>query len=148
MKTVLVAVAVWCCGCSRSNNLLLGRVEANVGAHKVVVTDSRVWSTRWLGVVVVAVVVWCCGCSRSNNLLLGRVEANVGAHRVVVTDCYRTSVPAPEKVSDTEWHYAPCRDAEVWIRKDELEVNGRGYGKIRARDTVVVDHGVVSVKGE
>ena len=28
-----------CSGCSRSNNLLLGRVEATVGGHKVVVTD-------------------------------------------------------------------------------------------------------------
>ncbi len=27
------------CGCSRSNNLLLGRVEARVGGHRVVVTD-------------------------------------------------------------------------------------------------------------
>jgi hypothetical protein len=28
-----------CTGCSRSNNLLLGRVEAQVGGHTVVVTD-------------------------------------------------------------------------------------------------------------
>ena len=28
-----------CSGCSRSNNLLLGRVEATVGGHTVVVTD-------------------------------------------------------------------------------------------------------------
>src|SRR5689334_18625488 len=28
-----------CAGCSRSNNLLLGRVEATVGGHTVVVTD-------------------------------------------------------------------------------------------------------------
>ena len=28
-----------CSGCSRSNNLLLGRVEASVGGHTVVVTD-------------------------------------------------------------------------------------------------------------
>lgn len=28
-----------CAGCSKSNNLLLGRVEAQVGAHTVVVTD-------------------------------------------------------------------------------------------------------------
>jgi hypothetical protein len=28
-----------CSGCSRSNNVLLGRVEANVGGHTVVVTD-------------------------------------------------------------------------------------------------------------
>ena len=28
-----------CSGCSRSNNVLLGRVEATVGGHNVVVTD-------------------------------------------------------------------------------------------------------------
>ena len=28
-----------CSACSRSNNLLLGRVEATVGGHRVVVTD-------------------------------------------------------------------------------------------------------------
>jgi hypothetical protein len=31
--------AILLAGCSRSNNLLLGRVEATVGSHKVVVTD-------------------------------------------------------------------------------------------------------------
>lgn len=30
---------ILCAGCSRSNNLLLGRVEAQVGNHTVVVTD-------------------------------------------------------------------------------------------------------------
>ncbi|HVT58355.1 MAG TPA: hypothetical protein VHR45_08135 [Thermoanaerobaculia bacterium] len=32
-------VALVAAACSRSNNLLLGRVEANVGSHWVVVTD-------------------------------------------------------------------------------------------------------------
>jgi hypothetical protein len=34
-----IAVACFTSGCSRSNNLLMGRVEAAVGNHKVVVTD-------------------------------------------------------------------------------------------------------------
>ena len=76
-----------------------------------------------------------CDCSRSNNLLLGRVEATVGGRQVVVTDCYRTIAPPPQQISDSEWHYMPCRDADVWIRKGELEVNGRAYGKVGARDT-------------
>jgi len=96
--------------------------------------------------VVVFVLGILSGCSRSNNLLLGRVEATVGGRQVVVTDCYRTSAPPAQQVSETEWHYMPCRDADVWIRKGELEVNGRAYGKVGARDTVLVDHGVVSVK--
>jgi hypothetical protein len=87
-------------------------------------------------------------CSRSNNLLLGRVESNVGRHPVVVTDCYRTSPPQPEQVSPGVYRYVPCRDAEIWIREDELEVNGRRYGHIGPRDAVLVDHGVVSVTKE
>jgi hypothetical protein len=95
--------------------------------------------------VVVAGLALLFGCSRSNNLLLGRVEAAVGDHRVVVTDCYRTSVPAPEKV-EGGWRWTPCRDADIHIRNGELEVNGRAYGKVGERDGVLVDHGVVSVE--
>jgi hypothetical protein len=42
MKTILVAclcAAAFLAACGRSNNLLLGRVEATVGGHTVVVTD-------------------------------------------------------------------------------------------------------------
>jgi hypothetical protein len=39
LRFLLAATAVLLSGCSRSNNLLLGRVEATVGAHTVVVTD-------------------------------------------------------------------------------------------------------------
>jgi hypothetical protein len=42
MKTILVAclcAAAFLAACSRSNNLLLGRVETTVGGHTVVVTD-------------------------------------------------------------------------------------------------------------
>ena len=36
---VLVTAAILTSSCSRSNNLLLGRVEATVGGHRVEVTD-------------------------------------------------------------------------------------------------------------
>jgi hypothetical protein len=85
-------------------------------------------------------------CSRRNNLLLGRVEAPVGTHTVVVTDCYRTSVPGPQQVDATAAHYMPCRDADVWIRGEELTVNGRSYGHLDAGEGVLVDHGVVSIQ--
>jgi hypothetical protein len=39
MKSGVLAAMVVLAGCSRSNNLLLGRVESEVGSHKVVVTD-------------------------------------------------------------------------------------------------------------
>ena len=86
------------------------------------------------------------GCSRQNNLLLGRVESPVGTHNVVVTDCYRTSAPGPEKADAAAYHYMPCRDADVWIRGDELTVNGQNYGHLNPGDGVLVDHGVVSIQ--
>lgn len=90
--------------------------------------------------------MWClAGCSKQNNLLLGRVETQVGSHTVVVTDCYRTSVPPPQRLADGGWHYAPCRDADIWIRGERLTVNGREYGPLRAENSVLVDHGVVSI---
>jgi len=89
-------------------------------------------------------------CSQSNNLLLGRVEATVGTHTVVVTDCYRTSAPPPRRLADEAgkavYRYTPCRDADVWIRGDELTVNGKPYGHLNLDDNVLVDHGVVSIE--
>jgi hypothetical protein len=89
------------------------------------------------------------GCSQSNNLLLGEVQAQVGAHTVRVTDCYRTSVPPPERLADANgqasYRFMPCRDADVRIHGGELTVNGRSYGRIEESDSILVDHGVVSV---
>lgn len=86
-----------------------------------------------------------CGCSQSNNLLLGEVQAQVGGHWVRVTDCYRTSVPPPERLPDASYRFMPCRDADIRIRAGELTVNGRSYGRIQENDSILVDHGVVSV---
>lgn len=96
-------------------------------------------------------LVFCCiatvmttACSQSNNLLLGRVQATVGTHAVVVTDCYRTSVPDPQKSGD-DYRFTPCRDADVVIQDEILSVNGQSYGHLNPSDSVLVDHGVVSV---
>lgn len=85
-------------------------------------------------------------CSKSNNVLFGRVQNTVGGHKVVVTDCYRTSVPEVEQLPNATWRWAPCRDAVIQVRGDQLEVNGRSYGKIDGADSILVDHGVVSVR--
>jgi len=85
------------------------------------------------------------GCSRSNNLLLGRVEAVVAGHTVVVTDCYRTQVPRPVAEPNGAT-FAPCRDAVVAIRNEQLTVNGMSYGPLTRDARVVVDHGKVSVQ--
>ena len=39
MKSALLLAVLLLSGCSRSNNLLLGRVQADLGSHTVVVTD-------------------------------------------------------------------------------------------------------------
>jgi hypothetical protein len=90
------------------------------------------------------------GCSRSNNLLMGKIEATVGTHPVVVTDCYRTSVDPPQKLNNTPdggavYRFTPCRDADIWIRGEVLEVNGKTYGHLNPSDSILVDHSVVSV---
>ena len=90
-------------------------------------------------------------CSRTNNLLMGRIEANVGGHKVVVTDCYRTEVPAPETLAagadgQPSYRFTPCRDAEILITTAALMVNGKAYGRLNPNDSVLVDHGVVSIQ--
>jgi hypothetical protein len=40
----------------------------------------------------------------------------------------------------------PCRDADVWIRAEELSVNGKSYGRLKPGESVLVDHGVVSIE--
>jgi hypothetical protein len=101
-----------------------------------------------IGVCVAAALL--SACSQSNNLLLGRVEATVGTHTIVVTDCYRTRAPEPRKLADeggkAVYRYMPCRDADVWIRGQELTVNGKPYGHLNPDDGVLVDHGVVSIE--
>ncbi|HEY1753939.1 MAG TPA: hypothetical protein VGG72_00980 [Bryobacteraceae bacterium] len=88
-------------------------------------------------------------CSRSNNLLLGTVRADAGSHHIEVTDCYRLSVDPPRKIEgppgESGFRYTPCRDADVLIRGEEAIVNGRSYGHINPADSILVDHGAVSI---
>jgi hypothetical protein len=88
-------------------------------------------------------------CSRSNNLLLGTVQATAGSHHIVVTDCYRLSVDPPLEITgppgESGYRYTPCRDADVFIRGEEAIVNGRSYGHLNRADSILVDHGVVSI---
>jgi len=86
-----------------------------------------------------------CGCGGSNNLLLGEVKATVGTHPVAVTDCYRVSVDPPRQTGQASYEYVPCRDARLVISNEQLTVNGQAYGKLNPHDSILVDHGVVSV---
>src|SRR5260370_27111630 len=99
-------------------------------------------------VAALMIAMLLCSCSRSNNLLMGRVETAIGGHTIVVTDCYRTSVDPPKTENAgglTTYSFAPCRDAQVLIRGDQLIVNGQSYGHIGPTDSILVDHGVVSM---
>jgi hypothetical protein len=116
-------------------------MNGDTGAHQ---TD-RPPTRTWIAIVTLGLIL-SAACSRSNNLLLGRVEAVVGTHTVVVTDCYRTSVPPPQRVADGTDRFMPCKDADVLIRREELVVNGRSYGRLGTSDAVLVDHGIVSIK--
>jgi len=98
-------------------------------------------------VAAVLTIATLLSCSRSNNLALGRIEQAVGGHTIVVTDCYRTTVDPPKTENSgdvTTYSFAPCRDAQIVIRGDQLSVNGQSYGRIGPTDSVLVDHGVVS----
>lgn len=96
-------------------------------------------------------VLLCCialapvvSCSQSNNLFLGEVRATAGSHKITVTDCYRFRVDPPQATPDG-YRYMPCRDADILIRNSEAIVNGRSYGHISPGDSLLVDHGQVSV---
>jgi hypothetical protein len=133
----------------------MGPGDADAPARKTVLTlywkvvYSSFQMPRYLLLATIGFTAGLCSCSQSNNLLLGEVQAQVGAHTVRVTDCYRTSVPAPERLADANgqasYRFMPCRDADVRIRGGELTVNGRIYGHIQDNDSILVDHGVVSV---
>lgn len=105
---------------------------------------ARVWYASLCTALIVA------SCSKSNNVILGRVEAMVGSHVVIVTDCYRTSVPKPERLSDSAgthvtYRFAPCRDAEVLLHDENLTVNDKSYGHLARGDTILIDHGRVLI---
>jgi hypothetical protein len=101
--------------------------------------------TPWRGGFVLVLSALTIACSHSNNLLLGEVRGKLASHEVVVTDCYRTSVPHPTIVP-TRQSWEPCRDASIVIDGEQLAVNGKDCGKLSIGDSVLVDHGVVSVQ--
>jgi hypothetical protein len=96
-------------------------------------------------VVLMQIAFTLVACNRSNNLLLGEVRGKLGSHDVTVTDCYRTNAPQPVATANKQ-SWEPCRDASVVIDSEELTVNGRSYGTLSSGDSILVDHGVVSVK--
>lgn len=93
------------------------------------------------------VLALACTCTRSNNLFLGEVRATAGTHPIVVTDCYRFRVDPPQVTADG-FRYTPCRDADVAIRNEEAFVNGKFYGRLKPGDSILVDHGAVSIQAE
>lgn len=82
--------------------------------------------------------------SSQQNALLGKQQATIGGHTIVVTDCYRTDKAQAETVIDdkgaTVYRFAPCKDANIEIRNEQLIVNGKSYGQIKAGVSVTLDH--------
>jgi hypothetical protein len=110
---------------------------------------QRMIPAKLLGAFCCIAILMSPACRRSNNLLLGTVQATAGSHRIAVTDCYRVSVDPPTEIKgpprQSGYRYTPCRDADVLIRGDEAIVNGRSYGHINPADSILVDHGIVSI---
>jgi hypothetical protein len=101
-------------------------------------------SVQHLLLLILTCILGAAGCGHSNNLLLGEVRGWMGTHEILVTDCYRTRVPQPT-ASEMTFRWEPCRDAVIAIENERLKVNGKDYGHLNDRDSVAVDHGVVSV---
>src|SRR5260370_8594218 len=100
-------------------------------------------SMRVAAAAVLTIPMLFSSCSRSNNLLMGRVETSVGGHTIVVTDCYRTSVDPPTTENAggiTTYSFAPCRDAQVSIRGDQLMANGHSYARIGPTNSLLLNH--------
>lgn len=98
-------------------------------------------SVQTLLLLTLTCILGAVGCGHSNNLLLEEVRARMGTHEILVTDCSRTRVPQPT-ASEMTFRWEPCRDAVIAIENERLTVNGRDYGHLNDRDSVVVDHGV------
>ena len=93
------------------------------------------------------------GCNATtHNELFGVEEATINGHTVVVTDCYRIGKQTAETIEDASkrsiHRFAPCRDADVLIKYEELIVNGKSYGMLNRGDRVTVDHGKVLINSK
>ena len=83
--------------CSKSNNLLLGRVTMRLADHTVVVTD----------------------CYRTSVPPPSRTDLS--------TSSSVHSPASPPSSEPPVFHWAPCRDADITIREGHVVVNGRTY---------------------
>ena len=93
------------------------------------------------------------GCNATtHNELLGIEEVTVNGHTIVVEDCYRIGKQTAETIEDAPGRsihrFAPCRDADVLIKYEELIVNGKSYGMLNRGDRVTVDHGKVLINSK
>ena len=93
------------------------------------------------------------GCNSTiNNELLGIEEVTVNGHTIVVEDCYRIGKQTAETIEDAPGRsihrFAPCRDADVLIKYEELIVNGKSYGMLNKGDTITVHHDKVLINSK
>jgi len=105
-----------------------------------------------VSVLALAGLAYINGWPRGTSVVLGKVTMQLGGHEVVVTDCLRTPAPAtgaatPPAHQPGVVRWAPCRDADITIRGDRVEVNGRTYGPLAPNDAIRLDRGQVFIAG-
>jgi hypothetical protein len=78
--------------------------------------------------------------------LVNRGQDLINGHRVTITPCpHSTNTTLRDKSPEDSLHSMKCGETEVVINNEELIVNGKTYGKLKAGAAVAVDRGRVLI---
>jgi hypothetical protein len=70
----------------------------------------------------------------------------INGHRVTITPClHSTNTTLRDKSPEDSLHSMKCGETEVVINNEELVVNSKSYGKLKAGAAVAVDNGRVLI---
>lgn len=98
----------------------------------------------FLILLVIAFAAALSGCSVSP----GASEKDLGSHHVTIKPGSSFTASTSASSGGNSTYQFTSGDTTVKIRNEELSVNGAGYGKLNAGDSVLVDNGKVFVAGE
>jgi hypothetical protein len=91
-------------------------------------------------------IALCAGCHHSTMTLVNHGQDVINGHRVTITPCLNsTNTTLRDKSPEDSLHTMKCGETEVIINNEELVVNGKTYGKLKAGAAVAVDHGKVLI---
>lgn len=86
------------------------------------------------------------GCHHAASTLVNHGQDVINGHRVTITPCLQsTNETLRDKSPEDSLHTMKCGETEVIINNEELIVNGKTYGTLKAGAAVAVDHGKVLV---